>query len=439
MKVQNLIYGTLFLACSMQASLADNRIDQQLPGAPELAGYGEFSVGVKTIEIVNPDQIDVLKIDPAADKPDPLPKYDRPLTVEVWYPAQKDAKGENTLNVFLRDGKTEVEIEGQAVRDAEPEGENHPLVVISHGYPGNRFLMSHLAENLASKGFVVASIDHTDSTYRTKAAFGSTLVNRPFDQLFTLSEIDRLSKDAGSFLNGRVDASNAALIGYSMGGYGAVITMGGGVTQTSIDYAWGAPHGILAAHKGGSDTHNALPDARFKTAVAFAPWGMNFAFWDEETLKGIKTPMLFVAGSVDDVSGYENGIRAIWEKAINTDRSLLTYDNANHNAGAPMPAPLESDKYDDDLKFNLSEHYADAVWDSVRMNNISQHFVTAWLNKYLRGDSDANTYLDLVPVSNDSVWAKNDDGTNKPEHTHWHGFPNRTAKGLRFETLKASQ
>ncbi|MEO1141803.1 MAG: hypothetical protein AAFW66_05600, partial [Pseudomonadota bacterium] len=125
MKVQNLIYGTLFLACSMQASLADNRIDQQLPGAPELAGYGEFSVGVKTIEIVNPDQIDVLKIDPAADKPDPLPKYDRPLTVEVWYPAQKDAKGENTLNVFLRDGKTEVEIEGQAVRDAEPEGENH--------------------------------------------------------------------------------------------------------------------------------------------------------------------------------------------------------------------------------------------------------------------------------------------------------------------------
>ena len=36
MKVQNLIYGTLFLACSTQASLADNRIDQQLPGAPEL-------------------------------------------------------------------------------------------------------------------------------------------------------------------------------------------------------------------------------------------------------------------------------------------------------------------------------------------------------------------------------------------------------------------
>jgi predicted dienelactone hydrolase len=40
-----------------------------------------------------------------------------------------------------------------------------PLVIISHGYPGNRYLMSHLGEDLASKGYVVASIDHRDSTY----------------------------------------------------------------------------------------------------------------------------------------------------------------------------------------------------------------------------------------------------------------------------------
>jgi len=221
-----------------------------------------------------------------------------------------------------------------------------------------------------------------------------------------------------------------------MGGYGAVITMGGGVTQTSIDYAWGGPHGTLGVHKGGSDTHKSLSDPRIKTAVAFAPWGMNFGFWDAETLKGIERPILFVAGSVDDVSGYEKGTRAIWEKAINADRSLLTYDNANHNAGAPMPAPIESFKFDEALKFNVSEHYSDAAWDSARMNNISQHFVTAWMAKHIKGDGEAEAFLTLVPNSNDSVWAKNDDGTNKAEHTHWAGFPNRTAKGLRFETLK---
>lgn len=435
---RTLLLGLFFMG-GLQIVSAENRIDRQLPGAPALSNYGDFAVGVRTLELTNPDQVDILKIDPAADKPDPLPRYDRTLTLEVWYPAKAGSTGETTLSVFLRDGKTEVEIEGKAVRDAEAEGQNHPLVIISHGYPGNRFLMAHLAENLASKGYVVASVDHLESTYRTQAAFGSTLVNRPLDQVFVLNEMDRLSKDSSSFLSGLVDASNAALIGYSMGGYGAVITMGGGVTQTSIDYAWGAPHGTLSVHKGGSETHNNLPDQRFKTAVAFAPWGMNFAFWDPETLKGISTPMLFVAGSVDDVSGYEKGIRSIWENAINTDRSLLTFDNANHNAGAPMPAPVESDKFDEALGFNLSDHYSDAVWDSVRMNNVSQHFITAWLNKHLRGDSEMEAYLDLVPVSNDGVWAKNEDGSNKPEHNHWEGFPNRTAKGLRFETLKAQQ
>jgi predicted dienelactone hydrolase len=54
-------------------------------------------------------------------------------------------------------------------------------VIISHGYPGNRFLMSHIGENLASKGFVCVSIDHKDSTYDDQKAFASTLYNRPFD------------------------------------------------------------------------------------------------------------------------------------------------------------------------------------------------------------------------------------------------------------------
>ena len=62
-------------------------------------------------------------------------------------------------------------------------------MIISHGYPGNRYLMSHLGENLASKGFVTVSIDHKDSTYDDQKAFASTLYNRPFDQLFVLNEI----------------------------------------------------------------------------------------------------------------------------------------------------------------------------------------------------------------------------------------------------------
>jgi len=50
-----------------------------------------------------------------------------------------------------------------------------------------------------------------------------------------------------------------------------------------------------------------------------------------------------------------------------------------------------------------------------------------------------SAYLDLAPNANDGVWAKEDDGSQKPEHTHWTGFQNRTAKGLRYEVLKAGE
>ncbi len=415
------------------ALMAENRIDTQLPGAPELAAYGDMPVGVRQLEMVNPGQIDILSIDPAAAKPDPLPTYDRPLTVEMWYPAAEGASGDTTLKAYLRDGTTEVTLQGQAVRDAAPAAAGgYPLVLISHGYPGNRFLLSHLAENLASKGYVVASIDHTDSTYRTQAAFGSTLVNRSLDQLFVLEEMSKMAAEGGDFA-GLYDANNAGLIGYSMGGYGAIITAGGGVTEASVAYPWGGPHGTLGIHQAGSETHEQLPDARIKTAVAFGPWGMNTGFWDAEGLSGIRIPMLFIAGSQDDVSLYENGIRAIWENASNLPHALLTYVNGGHNAGAPMPAPEESYYFNEEKGFDISEHYTDPVWDTARMNNIAQHFVTAWMDMHLKGDEAKGAYLDLVEVSHEGVWSVNEDGTEKEDHSHWKGFGQGTAKGLTYE------
>lgn len=95
-------------------------------------------------------------------------------------------------------------------------------------------MLAHLAENLASKGFVTVSIDHTDSTYRTKAAFSSTLVNRPIDQLFILDYIPLLSGHRHSFLHGLVDTNNSVLIGYSMGGNGALINAGAELTEQAV-------------------------------------------------------------------------------------------------------------------------------------------------------------------------------------------------------------
>lgn len=417
--------------------VAENRIDTQRPDAPELAAYGQYAIGVRRIKIVNPQQIDIVNIDAKTHTKDNLPIYDRPLTLEVWYPAVSESNGNTELDVYLRDGKTKIILRGKAFRDAKPLTSEHkfPLVIISHGYPGNRFLLSPLAENIASKGYVVVSIDHTDSTYRTQAASSSTLLNRPLDQLFTLDQVEMMSKDESSFLYNLVDTYNSALIGYSMGAYGTVIMAGGGLSQNAIDSPIAPPFRTLDIHKNGSKLQQSLPDPRIKTVVAFAPWGMNHGVWDKASLKGVSLPILFVAGSVDDVSGYKNGVRAIWQATSNVERSLLTFINANHSAGAPMPAPEESYVYNPQLGIHLSDHYTDVVWDNVRMNNVSQHFVTAWLGKYLQGKTEMDNFLNLIPESNEGVWSIDKTGKHTAHHTYWTGFANRTAKGLKFETL----
>ncbi len=435
-----IVTGLLALFGVAGAALADdNHIDTIRSDAPELAAYGKFNIGVKTLKFVNPKQLDIAK----AKAGEPLPVYDRPLTAEVWYPAKAVPNQANVgqYRAITRDGKTEVTLYGKAARDAAPDasGGPYPLLIISHGYPGNRFLLSHLGENLASKGYVVVSVDHTDSTYSDQAAFASTLLNRPLDQLFVLGEMAKLNNnDPGGTLKGMVNADLTALIGYSMGGYGAVNTIGGGFSAAAVanTSGLGVPQGALAVRQAGNATYAASMDKRIKAAIAFAPWGWNYGFWDAAGLAGIRTPVMFIAGSVDDVAGYSPGVRNLFEGAVNAPRFLLTFENANHNAGAPMPAPRETWLPVPSLKFIPAEHYSDAVWDNTRMNNISQHFATAFLAKYLRSDAGMDAYLNLVENSRDGKFSAETNGTFKADHTYWRGFPARSAQGLRLEQRK---
>ena len=422
---------TLAIAASLSTPLmAENRVDGMRPDAPVLAALGDFTVGVTTLTLTNTAQIDLVNATETT-----APTYDRVLTVEVWYPAAAGTAAGGSYTALLRDGVTEVVLAGQAARDALPlAGAEYPLVILSHGYPGNRFLLSHLGENLASKGYVVASIDHPDSTYDDMAAFGSTLVNRPWDQRFVLDALASLDSDLGAI----IDADMTAIIGYSMGGYGALIFAGAGVTEAAPSISYSAPQRLLERNMVGSETLAALVDPRIKAVVAFAPWGRNTDFWDAGGLAGIETPLLLIAGSVDDVSVYD-ALRQIFTETTGTTRHLLTFENANHNAGAPIPAPVESYGFNDVLGFAPFDHYADPVWDTVRMNNISQHFVTAFLDLHLKGDLAMQAYLTLVPDAADGVWAVDDAGGPTPENTYWAGFQNRTAAGLMFETLAAGQ
>ncbi len=396
-----------------------------LPDAPELSARGKYSVGVRTLDFVNKNQVDVLK---SKDGIDPL--YDRPLKVEIWYPAvlkegQKEIVTYDQVLGRANDPKRPIipfTFNGRAARDAAPYVKDgaFPLLIVSHGYVGSRLLLTYLTENLASKGYVVVAIDHTESTYLDAAAFQSTLLNRAKDDLFMLNKIAELGASSGkSFLAGLVDVNQTALIGYSMGGYGALNAAGAGYSKEMV--------ALFANLSGGSKSievrttnhpeFNASQDTRIKAVVAFAPWGMERGVWDAEGLQGLTVPTFFVAGSQDDISGYEKGIKAIYTGALNADRYLLTYQNARHNI-APNPPPPES--LLPGINFNEYYHFADPVWNERRINNINQHFVTAFLGIHLKKE-DFGKYLELNENSNEKTWV---------------GFLPRTSAGL--ELLHAS-
>jgi predicted dienelactone hydrolase len=155
-------------------------------------------------------------------------------------------------------------------------------------------------------------------------------------------------------------------------------------------------------------------DPRIKVIVAFAPWGMQRGVWDAEGLAGIKIPSLFIAGSEDDISGYEKGTKAIYEGAINSDRYLLTYINARHNV-APNPPPVEA--MQPGLHIDEYLRYGDSVWDQRRINNINQHFVTAFIGMHLKKIEDYKSYLDVSENATDG---------------NWKGFKPRTSIGLQL-------
>lgn len=417
------------------------------PDAPELAARGALQVGVRTLVAENKDQLDVLRY--SAEQTNP--RYTRKLTLEVWYPARlTDGQKEHTVYTDVlgsgpNDPKrpnTPFQFNGRAARDAAPlpptlaapipaaasaaiavsaasvggavaglstvaPSGRYPLVIVSHGYPGSRLQMSYLTENLASKGYVVVAIDHPESTRADKAGFASTLLNRRLDDLFVLNTVASLAKPgSGNFLAGLVDADNTALVGYSMGGYGALNTVGAGVGPAAAAFV---PGGKLAINQHGNPEYAAARDPRIKAVVAFAPWGANYKVWDDAGLAGVRTPTLFITGDQDDVAGYKEGVLQIFQKTVNADRYLLTYLGGRHNSAPNPPSPAHFSNADD------FQSYSEPVWDSRRINNINQHFVTAFLGVQLK-QQPLQAYLQLSPQSSDE----------------WKGFSKRNALGLEW-------
>lgn len=377
------------------------------------------AIGVRTVELVNPHQPDIIHFDKAAGK---TPVYDRPLTLEIWYPTTvPPGKTERVVYESAIPGTPQpgvastFQILGKALRDAPPvNGQSFPLVVVSHGYPGSRTFMTWLTENLASKGYVVAAIDHTDSVFGQQRAFSSTLLNRAADQVFAIDALTARSQDPGDFLHNVIDPSRVAVVGYSMGGYGALATAGAGYSRQG-GAAQAIPGGYFDGWLADSKEFQSRRREQIKAVVAIAPWGNQPPQnnWDAQGLAGIHIPSLFIAGDRDDVSGFEQGTRKAFHGAVNSERYLLVFENARHNVGG-NPAPPEALG-----NFTSRAFFDEPVWRKDRIAAINQHFITAFLDLYLKGNESRREYLTL-PV-------KSPAGSQA-----WKGFQPRWALGAEW-------
>jgi len=442
---QSLALGSLLasaLALSPLAASAEQTVPEQLYPAltaevlPELAAAGSYAVGVKTVQVTDPARFDLQTQAPKA----------RALTLEIWYPAAADpAKPLTSYENQSRSG-VPFSLQATAMRDVpvlKNAKEKYPLVVLSHGYTGYRTIMFYLAEHLASQGYIVAGIDHTDSTNAEidmKAApfagFVSTLLNRSRDQQFVLEHLRRESALTGS----QLDGSKAAVIGYSMGGFGALSTIGAcydfnpmttaaftglkdpaqlAAMQQLLNSCAGGQHPAPAGKTSPAAGVMPKPDPAWQAAIALAPWGGQHQLFSAASLAALKVPVLYMAGDLDDVSGYA-GIQSLYQQSGSQAKYLLTYHNARHNI-APHPAPAVASGNELDIG-----HYHEPAWSVRTINEVNKHFALAMLDCHLKQQTARCAYLDL-PASPDQ---KPVDG--KTPDT-WRGFDNRYATGMSWQ------
>jgi predicted dienelactone hydrolase len=427
----------------MLALIAPGAVVAQIPAdAPELAARGSAPVGTQSLVLTDPDRFDVMKPDGAGR----FKHGARTLTIEIWYPAVAAAKSAQHITYtmpapFLGGRKSDpnlrLSFSGNAARGAAPAAGRFPLVVLSHGYNNRAVGFSDLAENLASKGYVVVAIEHGDvdpaKAGSPRASFLQVLVDRSADQRFVIAEVARRAASARSGVFAHVDAANMALAGYSMGGYGAIASAGAGYDAKSPLIAM-IPPALLA----GSMEADDKPVPGLKALILFGPWGGAPAtrMWTPAAMAKITAPTLLIDGNRDDIVDYKGGVQWLRDAMEASDRYLLTYREARHNiAMNAAPASVAND-------YLYIDKFDEPVWRKDRILAINAHMITAFLDLHLKGIGARASYLTVpTPIADDGAWPLKDGAASGasvaqptgPTASYWRGFQRRWALGLELD------
>lgn len=174
----------------------------------------------------------------------------RRLMVQVTYPRKGGAGGCRNAP-YLPPGTAErlisylnvgapVDIRTRACRGGAVARKRLPLIVFSHAYTADRAVYTSLVNDLASRGYLVASIDHTGDAFAVEfpggelveGVYGSPLSSKPITEPELIGLINVRTRDVRfvttwllkqnrlkkNWLKGRIDRKRIGIFGHSLGG-----------------------------------------------------------------------------------------------------------------------------------------------------------------------------------------------------------------------------
>ena len=294
---------TFRILSGVTPALAANRF----PSAP--LPTGPNPVGTQILDLVDPTRNDPFLANGAK----------RELVVRMWYPAspgqscsRADYASPHVWSEFSRLlGIPLPQVTTNSCWDTPMSVGAHPVVLFTHGYTGTFTDYTFLFEDLASRGYVVASVDHTFEATAVEfpdgrlaeSVFGSHLGNtvradeqsmdyavsvRLDDLKFVVNALESLNAGGSSQFAGRLDMSRVALAGHSLGGMTTIL----GVEQ----------------------------DSRFRAGVVLDDVVPN------ASLNGTETPMLLLAAGRDTWSEDET---RLWS-GLHGPRIAINLRGAEH-------------------------------------------------------------------------------------------------------------
>ncbi|WP_327358571.1 alpha/beta hydrolase family protein [Streptomyces sp. NBC_01304] len=173
---------------------------------------------------------------------------DRELMLSLYYPARRGG-GSGAPYMTSEEARLLAEAQGRnvpaelvsatrthAVPGARPAPGRHPLIVLSPGFSVGRATLTSLAEDLASRGYVVATVDHAYESVGTlfpggrmltcaacKQKYEDVVKVRAKDLSFVL---DELTGHRSAWRHARmIDRKRIGMAGHSIGGAGTAATM----------------------------------------------------------------------------------------------------------------------------------------------------------------------------------------------------------------------